>query len=130
MQQDPVSRLLDAIAAGDVPASSDVFAETAVVDATVPNWRYTMNGRDGIAAELARWYAAPGRLQDVRRTPLPGGELVEYCLSWEEQGEAWRAHQVHVLSVAGDRIEHDRVWCGGRWPAALVAQMEAAAHVG
>ena len=35
------------------------------------------------------------------------------------------AHHVHVLTVdsARDRIATDRVWCGGRWDAALLAQM-------
>ena len=36
------------------------------------------------------------------------------------------AHQVHLLTVDGDRITRDTVFCGGRWPAALLAEMEAA----
>ena len=32
----------------------------------------------------------------------------------------------HLITVDGDRISRDTVFCGGRWPAALLAEMEAA----
>ena len=53
------------------------------------------------------------------------GELVEYTLSWEEGGVPHVAHHLHVLTVdpATDRITQDRVFCGGRWPAELIARM-------
>ena len=35
-------------------------------------------------------------------------------------------HHLHVLTVRDDRIVSDMVFCGGRWPAALLAEMEAA----
>jgi hypothetical protein len=37
------------------------------------------------------------------------------------------AHHVHIITVAGGRIVADTVMCGGRWPASLLAEMEAAA---
>jgi hypothetical protein len=37
------------------------------------------------------------------------------------------AHQAHVLRVQADRIAEHTVYCGGRWPANLLAQMEEAA---
>jgi len=33
---------------------------------------------------------------------------------------------LHVLTVRDDRIVSDMVFCGGRWPASLLAEMEAA----
>ena len=36
------------------------------------------------------------------------------------------AHHMHLLTVRDDRIVHDTVLCGGRWPAKLLAEMEAA----
>jgi hypothetical protein len=33
-------------------------------------------------------------------------------------------------TIEDGRIVADKVWCGGRWPAALLAEMEAAAHGG
>lgn len=43
--------------------------------------------------------------------------------------EVWStdaAHHMHVLTVRDDLIVADTVFCGGRWPASLLAEMEAA----
>lgn len=128
--ENPVSRLLEAIAAARLIEAAEVFASDAVLDATVPQWRYATSGGEKVAAELSRWYADPGQFEEVRRTPLPGGELVEFTLTWEEHGIPHAAHQVHVLTVTDGRISSDRAWCGGRWPAALLAEMDAAGHAG
>ena len=129
MDTNPVDRFIDAIehaAAG----GADAFADDAVLDATVPNWRFVVRGGAAIGQEFARWYAHPGRFDDLRRTSLPDGELVEYTLSWVEEGVPHKCHQVHRLAVADGRIVADTVWCGGRWPAPLLAEMEAAATAG
>lgn len=116
-----------AIESATVDSLDGVLAGDAVLDATVPNWRFTVRGDALIRAELSRWFADPGRFEELRRTPLPRGELVEFVLTWEEDGVPHACHQAHRIEVAGDRIVHDTVWCGGRWPAALLAEMEAAA---
>jgi hypothetical protein len=36
------------------------------------------------------------------------------------------AHHPHLLTVATCQMVADTVFCGGRWPAALLAEMEAA----
>jgi hypothetical protein len=51
---------------------------------------------------------------------------VEYTLSWSENGVPHAGHHLHVLTVRDDQIVADTVFCGGRWPAALLAEMEAA----
>jgi hypothetical protein len=51
---------------------------------------------------------------------------VEYTLSWTENGVPHAGHHVHLLTVRNDQIVADTVFCGGRWPAALLAEMEAA----
>lgn len=109
-------------------STCDAFAEHAVLDATVPNWRYGVRGADAIRSELVRWFADPGQFEDLRRTPIPSGELVEFVLCWEEQGVPHACHQAHVLNVTDGRIVSDRAWCGGRWSAALLAEMAHAAR--
>jgi hypothetical protein len=47
-------------------------------------------------------------------------------LSWTENGVPHAAHHMHLLTVADDHIVGDTVMCGGRWPASLLAEMEAA----
>ncbi len=78
-----VDRFLAAIEAGGMPAT-DLFALDAVLDATVPNWRFAVSGGEAVRTELARWYADSGVLEDVSRTPLPNGALVTFTLRWEE----------------------------------------------
>jgi hypothetical protein len=123
---DAVSRFLDDIVAPGGVIGPDVLARGAVLDATVPMWRMEVVGDDAVRAELASWYSDPGSLDAVRRRPVPGGEAVEIELSWVEGGVPHAVHQLHVLEVEHDRITRDTMWCGGRWPAGLRAEMEAA----
>ena len=121
-----VDDLLAGIVAADIPAK--VFHDDVVLDATVPNWRYRVRTAPAVAAEMAKWYADPGRFETLQRTPLPDGELVEFTLIWSEDLVEHTCHQAHVLKIQHDRILKDTAWCGGRWPAQLVAQMQAATN--
>jgi hypothetical protein len=99
------------------------FAEAVVLDATVPNWRFTTHGADEVRAEFGRWYADPGRFEELHRRPTDEGEVVEFTLSWQQHGVPHACHQVHILQIDDGVIISDRVWCGGRWPASLLAEM-------
>jgi hypothetical protein len=120
----PVDRFLDELSsgAGITPAT---WTDDAALDATVPHWRFSCVGADAVAAELTGWYNAPITIEAAHRRPIPGGEAVELDLSWVEDGVPHAAHQVHLLTVDGDRLSRDTVFCGGRWPADLLAEMEA-----
>jgi len=120
-----VDRLLAGIEAGAVPAG--IFTDDAALDATVPNWRFSVQGGEAVRFELGRWYADPGQFENVRRSPLPDGELVEFTLGWEEQGIPHACHQAHILRLVDGLVASDTAFCGGRWPASLLAEMQAAA---
>ncbi|MFL6062177.1 MAG: hypothetical protein ACJ72E_13160 [Marmoricola sp.] len=120
-----VDRFLEAVRTATIPAC-DAWADDARLDATVPNWRFSAVGADRIQATYATWFADPGSFEELRRLPVPGGEVVEYLLCWTEDGVPHTAHHIHVLDVVDDRIVADVVLCGGRWPAGLMAEMEAA----
>ncbi len=120
----PVDRFLAAVRSATI-AGCDAWAPDAVLDATVPNWRFRRTGSDQIREEYARWFADPGTFEEFDRTPVPGGEVVRYLLAWTEGGVPHTAHHVHFLQVADGAIVSDLVMCGGRWPAALMAEMEA-----
>jgi hypothetical protein len=119
-----VDELVAGIEAGAVPAG--VFSDDAVLDATVPNWRFSVRGGARVHAQLSEWFADPGRFEQLNRIRLPGGELVEFTLAWEERGVAHRCHQAHILRLEGGRVSSDIAFCGGRWPATLIAEMEPA----
>ncbi len=127
MSQVPaIERFLTAIQTATIPAC-DAWSADATLDATVPNWRLHACGPDAIRAEYARWFAEPGQFGELRRGRLDGdGEVVEYTLSWTENGVPHAAHHMHRLTVRDDQIVADTVFCGGRWPASLLAEMEAA----
>jgi hypothetical protein len=117
-----VTRYLESIEQG-VMVDCDALGPDVELDATVPNWRFAVRGRTDVVNELARWYAHPGSFEEVSRTPIPGGELASFTLKWEEDGVPHAAHQVHILEVTGAHITRAQVWCGGRWPASLLAEM-------
>jgi hypothetical protein len=122
-----IEKFLQAIETAAIPGC-DVWSADATLDATVPNWRLHAVGANAIRAEYARWFADPGHFDELRRYSVEGGEgeVVEYTLSWSENGVPHAAHHMHLLTVRDDRIVADTVMCGGRWSAALLAEMEAA----
>jgi hypothetical protein len=131
-QSEAIDKFLNAIATAAIPAC-DAWSADATLDATVPNWRLHASGPDAIRAEYARWFADPGQFDELHRYPVEGAEgsggpteVVEYTLSWTENGVPHAAHHVHLLTVRDGLIAADTVMCGGRWPASLLAEMEAA----
>lgn len=107
------------------------WAPGAVLDAVVPGWRFTATGAAAVEAQFRGWFGDPGELEEVRRQVTATGEVVEFTLTWVENGVPHAARQVHVLELDGEgRIARDHMWCGGRWPATLLAEMEAAGNAG
>jgi ketosteroid isomerase-like protein len=119
---DAVEQYLNAIENADMK-TCDAFVSDVTLDATVPNWRFSVHGADAVRSELSGWFALPGRFDELKRTALPTGELVEFTLRWEEDGVPFAVHQAHILEVADGRIIRDQAWCGGRWSATLLAAM-------
>jgi hypothetical protein len=122
-----IDKFLNAIENAAI-GSCDAWSAGATLDATVPNWRLSAVGPDAIKTEYGRWFADQGRFEELHRYPVSAGatEVVEYTLSWSENGVPHAAHHLHLLTVRDDLIVSDVVFCGGRWPASLLAEMEAA----
>ena len=109
-------------------ADSDVFAEDAVSDSTPPMWRLQKYGEAALRDQYARWFDYPAELSELRRTPLPDGELVEYTRTWIEEGVPHKGHHIHRFTVFDDKIVEDAHWCGGRFPESLLEEIAAAGH--
>jgi len=122
-----VDKFLYAIENASIP-SCDAWSADAALDATVPNWRMHIHGAEAIRAEYSRWFANQGRFDELHRYAVDGGpsEIIEYTLSWQENGVPHAAHHMHLLTISDGAIVSDTVMCGGRWPASLLADMEAA----
>ena len=123
----PVDVFLDAARTATI-LTADAWADDCVIDATVPNWRFTMTGVPEIRSVFSRWFADAGAYEELRRMPLPDGELVEFLLTWSERGIPHAAHQVHIITVRDGHIVRQTMFCGGRWPAGLLAEMAEAAR--
>ena len=121
----PVDRFLAAVRTATID-DCDVWTADAVLDATVPNWRFHRRGAAAVRDTYREWFAAPGSFSSLRRMPVPDGEVVQYTFAWVEGGVPHAAHHVHILGLRNGRIGADTVMCGGRWSAALLAEMEAA----
>lgn len=121
-----VDRFLACVTSG-AGIAEDVFAEDAVFDATVPQWRYSLHGSQPIREQLGRWFDHPGTLEELERLPTDDGEVVRFQVTWTIAGELQAAHQAHVLHVRGDRIVSDTAWCGGRFTAERLAEIAAGA---
>jgi len=124
-------RLLRAVTNPGTPVD-DIYAADAVFDATVPGSRFAVRTAPSIGYQFAEWFRDPGTFEELERHATPTGEVVEYTIMWEEDGVPHAAHHVHVLTIDAttDRVTSDRFWCGGRWPASLLAKMESARHDG
>ena len=125
-----VDRLLEAASDGDgVPA--DLFTADAVLDATVPGWRFEVRGAAAVARQYSGWFHVQAALEELERLPVDGGEVVTYLQTWVERGVPQAAHHCHVLRFgAAGLIAADRFFCGGRWDAGLLAEMAAARDAG
>lgn len=125
-----VDRFLEAAAAGaGVPA--DLFTPDAVLDATVPGWRFAARGAEALARQYSGWFSDQAVLEELERFPVDGGEVLTYLVTWVERGVPHAAHHCHVLRFgAGGCIAADRFFCGGRWDAGLLAEMAATSDAG
>ena len=125
-----VDAFLDAACAGTGMPHA-LFTPDVVLDATVPGWRFSVLGADAVARQYSGWFADAGTFEELERLPVEGGEVVTYLLNWVERGVPHAAHHCHVLRLAPDgRISADRFFCGGRWPASLLAEMAAVGDAG
>lgn len=122
MKNDPVTRFLDAVSSASI-GQADVYAADAELDATTPGWRAHVVGDESIRDEYSKWFSHPATFIHLERVPVPNGEVVIYELEWHESGVRHRGHHAHRLTLAGDKIVRDEVWCGGRWPESLLQEM-------
>lgn len=122
----PVDALLTALETGTrVPDGS--YTEDAVLDLTVPNWRFSVRGPQQIGDLWLRFHGVPGRFEHVRREPTSTGEVVEYTLTWEAQDGTHAVHHCHLLDLRDGAITSDTMFCGGQWGPAQLAEMGATA---
>lgn len=120
-----IDRLLEIVSQGRGGEAADLYAPGAVLDATVPDWRFQKRGGEAIASVWSHWFAEPGRFDELERLPVPDGEVVRYVIAGQENGTPFAVHHCHILTLDGATglIAGHRVWCGGRWYPDRLAEM-------
>ena len=123
-----IDRFLDIVADGRGGEARSLYAHDAVLDATVPDWRFRKYGGEAIGAVWSHWFAESGRFLEFDRLPVAGGEVLRYAFAGEEDGTPFVVHHCHIVTLDDETglITGHRVWCGGRWYPARLAEMEAA----
>ena len=72
MNSDPIGEFLKAVESAAI-SETDVYAEDAVLDATVPNWRFRVAGAQAIKAEYAAWFSDPATFVTLSGSRSPTG---------------------------------------------------------
>lgn len=112
-----VDRFLELVTAGRGGEAADLYAAGALLDATVPGWRFQKRGGAAIATVWASWFDEPGSFEELDRSVTPDGEVVRYLVIGVDEGTPFAAHHCHLLTLDGESglIARHQVWCGGRW---------------
>lgn len=119
-----VERFLAGARAGSGDDIRPLYAVDAVLDATVPGWRFRLDGPDAIAAQYAGWFSEPGTFDELAVLPVLGGAAVRYLVRSHEGGVPYAAHHCHLFEIGDDGlITRDTFFCGGRWGDELLAEM-------
>jgi hypothetical protein len=126
--QTVIDQLLGVITDGRGGEAAILYAPDAMLDATVPTWRFQKHGGAAIADVWSRWFAEPGQFQELDRHPVTGGEVVRYLVAGHQDGTPFAAHHCHILTLDDDTglITRHQVWCGGRWYPERLAEMKEA----
>lgn len=112
MNDDPIAAFLKALEAAAIE-EVDIYADDAVLDASVPNWRFKVKGADAIRAQYAGWFSQPLTFVELRRLPVQDGEFLAYEVEWLDEGVRTRTHHAHQMVVVDGKITADTLWCGG-----------------
>jgi hypothetical protein len=107
--------LLEALATGEFGALRPHLTPNTLFDATVPGWRFQIEGTEAIISQLHHWWPTEAQLPTHRITPTSEGFVVEFERRWVEDGEPAGCRQVHVLTIQEQRLAEMRILSAGRW---------------
>lgn len=96
----------------DFEGLAGLYAPGALLDVTLPGWRFQLEGRRAIAAQFGHWYAIPAKILrwDVR--PAGWGAVLE-AEELHDDGIYFR-YTYHLVVEDGSIVRH-LVFCPGAW---------------
>lgn len=109
----------------DYAGLARLYRADALFDASVPQWRYQLKGREAITEKLAEEAATMGpqaRVTDWRVTPIDDGIVVQMEVSFTDGGEECLWREVDLFHTDGEFITEHVNYCTGIWDAATIAR--------
>jgi ketosteroid isomerase-like protein len=119
-----VSRIAARLHALDYDGLAELYRADALLDFSLPEWRFQLQGRDAIREKLQEEaaYLTDARVSGWRVTPTADGLAVELEVRFTQEGEERRWREVHLFHTDGEAITEHVNYCTGIWDAATIAR--------
>ena len=118
-------RITARLTALDLDGLAELYRPDALLDVSVPQWRYQLQGREAIRQALIEELAPLGgsaRVTGQRATRTDDGVVVELEVRFEQDGEERQWREVHLFHTDGAAITEHLNYCTGVWDAATIAR--------
>ena len=102
--------------------ADDVVAPDAFFDLNMPVWRFQLQGREAVEAQLRSISKGPSRVEILRTVPTASGFVQEHEEHTEVDGEDISARRLVLCEVRDGRIVEAVVYCTGEWDDELRAR--------
>lgn len=118
-------RITARLSALDFDGLAELYRPDALLDVSVPQWRYQLQGREAIRQALAEELApllGSARVTGQRATRTDDGVVVELEVRFEQDGEERQWREVHLFHTDGAAITEHLNYCTGVWDATTIAR--------
>lgn len=97
---------------GEFDRLAALYAPAAMLDVTLPAWRFQLRGPDAIRDQFRAWYEVPARILRWDVKPARWGAVIE-AEELHEDGIYFR--YTYHLTIEDGRIARHLVFCPGAW---------------
>lgn len=108
-------------------AGEDAFAPDVFFDLNMPVWRFQLQGREAIGAQLRQINQGPVRIDILRTVPTASGFVTEHEEHQDVHGQHLSARRLWLCEVRDGRITEVVGYCSGEWDEELRARHAAEA---
>ena len=119
------SRIAARLHALDFEGLAELYRADALLDSSVPEWRFQLQGRDAIREKLqeeAAHLSGGARVSGWRVTSTADGVAIELEVRFSQEGEERQWREVHLFHTDGEAITEHVNYCTGIWNAATIAR--------
>lgn len=106
-----------------------VYADDALLDSNVPEWRFQRKGTGEIADQYRSWASELSDLSlaAFNAQEVPWGFVVELEQRFRSDGDDCLSRQLHVLTVRDGKLAEHTFYCTGVWGSDAIKRQAAEA---